>query len=403
MTVRVSATVETVQEMEARDLAASIRPQIKRVVPLVNSPDTVIADPEVPVNATETPEHSGVYVWTLLESDDVHADYRPMNYVLTVGGIDLWSGELTDDVTLWDLLVRSAIPTPSSPPDQMGWIAGSTRPAQGTPNVGFWDTTNGELSLWSNGSWVTVGPGGTGLTDAQIGDKAFSNPPADLTDDEKAAARSAIGAGTSSSSGGPAFDPSAIEGRLDALESAGYITRAQAETIAAAAAQGHLDTDQVNGLIDTAILNSIRDFARIVPGGIVTVPVENIAPDPRTGYILEAAGSSGAGRWVPKPTGSAGGEDATARAAAAQNAQDITALRAHVNSENDAQNDSIEQIDREIAEIRAEPEPPAVEVLQIDARPQVSTICCGTARRLRQSSSSRSIRSSRAATTAPPG
>ena len=39
------------------------------------------------------------------------------------------------------------------------------------------------------------------LTDAQIGDKAFSNPPNDLTNDEKLAARNAIGAGTGTGGG----------------------------------------------------------------------------------------------------------------------------------------------------------------------------------------------------------
>ena len=38
--------------------------------------------------------------------------------------------------------------------------------------------------------------------DAQIGDRAFSNPPTDLTDAEKTAARNAIGAGTTSGTGG---------------------------------------------------------------------------------------------------------------------------------------------------------------------------------------------------------
>ena len=40
--------------------------------------------------------------------------------------------------------------------------------------------------------------GDDALSDAQIGDKAFSNPPSDLDNAEKAAARTAIGAGTSS-------------------------------------------------------------------------------------------------------------------------------------------------------------------------------------------------------------
>ena len=42
-------------------------------------------------------------------------------------------------------------------------------------------------------------------TDAQIGDKAFSNPPSDLTDDEKALVRTRIGAGTGSGGGGSAI------------------------------------------------------------------------------------------------------------------------------------------------------------------------------------------------------
>ena len=50
--------------------------------------------------------------------------------------------------------------------------------------------------------WETdaTGGGGSSLTDAEIGDKAFSNPPTDLSDDEKTAVRTAIGSGTGSGS-----------------------------------------------------------------------------------------------------------------------------------------------------------------------------------------------------------
>ena len=54
-----------------------------------------------------------------------------------------------------------------------------------------WDTTN-----TTNDSYIQNKP-----TDAEFGDKAFSNPPGDLTDAEKTAARNAIGAGTGSGTG----------------------------------------------------------------------------------------------------------------------------------------------------------------------------------------------------------
>ena len=59
-------------------------------------------------------------------------------------------------------------------------------------------------SLTANARLLTLSPysGGSGsgqsLTDAQIADKAFSNPPSDLTTAEKTAVRTAIGAGTGS-------------------------------------------------------------------------------------------------------------------------------------------------------------------------------------------------------------
>ena len=52
------------------------------------------------------------------------------------------------------------------------------------------DDDNNELDVGAPG-------GGTSLTDSEIGDKAFSNPPSDLSAGEKTAARQAIGAGTS--------------------------------------------------------------------------------------------------------------------------------------------------------------------------------------------------------------
>ena len=61
-----------------------------------------------------------------------------------------------------------------------------------------WDQTN-----TTNDSYIQNKPTiPTIPSDSQIGDKAFSNPPTDLTDAEKTAARNAIGAGTTSGTGG---------------------------------------------------------------------------------------------------------------------------------------------------------------------------------------------------------
>ena len=61
-----------------------------------------------------------------------------------------------------------------------------------------WNTTNTTSDSYiQNKPTIPTLP-----TDAQIGDKAFSNPPTDLTDTEKTAARNAIGAGTTSGTGG---------------------------------------------------------------------------------------------------------------------------------------------------------------------------------------------------------
>ena len=61
-----------------------------------------------------------------------------------------------------------------------------------------WNTTNTTSDSYiQNKPTIPTLP-----TDEQIGDKAFSNPPTDLTDAEKTAARNAIGAGTTSGTGG---------------------------------------------------------------------------------------------------------------------------------------------------------------------------------------------------------
>ena len=60
-----------------------------------------------------------------------------------------------------------------------------------------WNTTN-----TTNDSFIRNKPTIPSLpTDSEIGDKAFSNPPTDLTNAEKTAARNAIGAGTGSGTG----------------------------------------------------------------------------------------------------------------------------------------------------------------------------------------------------------
>ena len=62
----------------------------------------------------------------------------------------------------------------------------------------FHPSSNPGVAADDDNSELDVAAGdGTPLTDSQIGDKAFSNPPSDLSAGEKTAARRAVGAGTS--------------------------------------------------------------------------------------------------------------------------------------------------------------------------------------------------------------
>ncbi|MYE14559.1 MAG: hypothetical protein F4X99_23450 [Gammaproteobacteria bacterium] len=85
------------------------------------------------------------------------------------------------------------------------------------------DDTDNELDVAAPG-------GGTPLTDAEIGDKAFSNPPSDLSAGEKTAARQAIGAGRSDFDG----EYSSLAGTPD-LSGIGTDATARAAAVAAQA------------------------------------------------------------------------------------------------------------------------------------------------------------------------
>ena len=119
------------------------------------------------------------------------------------------------------------------------------------------------------GSNTTLSAGATAtlevyaLDGAEIGDLAFSNPPSDLTDDEKTAVRTAIGAGTGSG-GGTTYD---ANNRLDAaFVGSGKISDAELDTldgndlnINASLRFGILEEGQ-NGL--DSVLETIRINAR---------------------------------------------------------------------------------------------------------------------------------------------
>ena len=119
----------------------------------------------------------------------------------------------------------------------------------------------GNRNTVSSGSSTTVEV--YALDGAEIGDLAFSNPPADLTDDEKTAVRTAIGAGTGSG-GGTTYD---ANNRLDAaFVGSGNISDAELDTldgndlnVNASLRFGVLEEAQ-NGLDD--VLATIRINAR---------------------------------------------------------------------------------------------------------------------------------------------
>ena len=116
----------------------------------------------------------------------------------------------------WARMVNSAVPNvPDSPAAQTE--ARNYNLQVSTSGVASWQqdtggggTNTGEANVQSDWSETNTASDAFILnkptipsipTDAQIGDKAFSNPPTTLTDDEKEAARTAIGAGTGTGTG----------------------------------------------------------------------------------------------------------------------------------------------------------------------------------------------------------
>ena len=63
---------------------------------------------------------------------------------------------------------------------------------------------------------VIAAPAGTSLSDAEVGAKAFRNPPSDLTEPQKTAVRTSIGAGTPGG-GGDGLDQNEVDARVRAL------------------------------------------------------------------------------------------------------------------------------------------------------------------------------------------
>ncbi|MCY3784584.1 MAG: hypothetical protein OXG79_12490 [Chloroflexi bacterium] len=82
----------------------------------------------------------------------------------------------------------------------------------------FHPSTNAGVSADDANHELDVPGGAPALTDAQIGDKAFSTPPSDLTDDEEAAVRTAVGLGTAATA-----DTGTSSGDVPVLDSGGTL------------------------------------------------------------------------------------------------------------------------------------------------------------------------------------
>lgn len=171
----------------------------------------------------------------LARNEDVDASESDTSRVVTVASAKRLIARLPTNVPRW-VSGMGAVPGDLAR-DSDGTVyvnlvavtAGSADSRVGPDGSHNWDTVTGFRGDWSNGNYykrgnilahsnvpyfvlADIGPsrtapdsdsthflslsGGSTLTDAQIGDRAFSNPPTDLTDDEKSAARTAIGAGT---------------------------------------------------------------------------------------------------------------------------------------------------------------------------------------------------------------
>lgn len=106
-----------------------------------------------------------------------------------------------------------------------------------------------DMDVVSLGSAGPAGRNAPVLSDAEIGDKAFSNPPSDLSDAEKATARGAIGAGTGEGADQTARDAAAAAAAAAMSASAAAGTNAAAiAALAALVGDGSLIREEFAGM-----------------------------------------------------------------------------------------------------------------------------------------------------------
>ena len=105
---------------------------------------------------------------------------------------------------------------PTAPSTNDEWVATSNVTVSGALDVDGTSRTsvlNGDWMYYTGSAWRLRQSSDYSVSDANIGDRAFSNPPGDLTNTEKAAVRTAIGAGTASaSSTAPTYSATAPSG-----------------------------------------------------------------------------------------------------------------------------------------------------------------------------------------------
>ena len=152
-----------------------------------------------------TSQRSRTYGWSFeLDNKSIAAASGPIMVWLTASGSTRFfnSPEGTPAVTVQIVSVGADAPE---------WDDITDKPTEFPPEAHThpWDQVTGKPSEFPPAAHTHPWNQVTGKpTDAEVGDTAFSNPPADLDDTEKAAARNAIGAGTGDggSADSPAYD-----------------------------------------------------------------------------------------------------------------------------------------------------------------------------------------------------
>jgi len=156
-------TIDLVDILDAHAAGKTATIQLRtggKLAPKQVSPDNIVSDPQ-----SATTDSSGQLGWDIIPNSELWDPTQP--YRITVDGAPFHEFIMPDrDITLWEIITQGgAIPTPSDPPLQKGWITrrAGTNPVN-SDGVGDLLLPDGTLTIWDEETQqrVTIGGGGSG-------------------------------------------------------------------------------------------------------------------------------------------------------------------------------------------------------------------------------------------------